>query len=252
VIVMIAAFTLAFITTPRGADLPLVVIAALMSMAALAAVRNMPLAVIACAAPLARHLELAMTRRRDRNPARDPAPAHADAPAAVPGRSGLSPWPVAAVAIVLALFAGLFSPRLAVDPGDYPVGAVAFMRQHGLRGNILGEFGWGQYLIWQLAPGSKVFVDGRYDSVYPESIVNQYLDFYFGNVRARQTLDAYPHDFVLLPVKAAGRAVTASAPAWRLIYRDRTAVLFARAASGAAQIPGLHIDGQPPPASWFP
>jgi hypothetical protein len=121
-----------------------------------------------------------------------------------------------------------------------------------LHGNILGEFGWGQYLIWRLAPVSKVFIDGRYDSVYPEAIVNQYLDLYFGNSGARKTLSAYPHDFVLLPVKAAGRAATASAPGWRLIYRDRTAVLFARADSAVAQIPGIPIEGKPPSRSWFP
>jgi hypothetical protein len=247
-ILMITAFTVSFIRAPRGGDLPLSVIAAMMSVAALAAVRNIPLAMVACAAPLARHTDLIMVRRRDRRLARSPA----DLSAPPGDRSGVNSWLVAVIALVLAVVAGLFSPRLAVDATDYPVGAVAFMRRHDLHGNILGEFGWGQYLIWHLEPGSKVFVDGRYDSVYPEAIVNEYLDLYFGNSGARKTLSAYPHDFVLLPVKAAGRAVIASAPGWGLIYRDGTAVLFARADSAAAQMPGIPIEGKLPPESRFP
>jgi hypothetical protein len=126
------------------------------------------------------------------------------------------------------------------------------MRQHVLHGNILGEFGWGQYLIWHLEPGSKVFIDGRYDSVYPESVVNQYFDVSFGDSAARKTLSAYPHDFVLLPVKAAGSAAMESAPGWQLIYHDGTAVLFARADSPVAKIPGIPIEGTPPTESSFP
>ncbi len=247
-IVIITAFAITFIRAPRGGDLPLAVIAALVSVAAFAAVRNMPLAMVACAAPLARHTELIAARRRNRKLAQGPADV-----SATPGdRSGVNPWLVAFTAIVLAVVAGLFSPRLAVEATEYPVGAVAFMRQHDLHGNILGEFGWGQYLIWHLEPGSKVFIDGRYDSVYPEAVVNQYLDLSFGNSGALKALRAYPHDFVLLPVKAAGRAVMESAPGWQLVYRDGTAVLFARADSAAAKMPGLPIEGTPPRESSFP
>jgi hypothetical protein len=247
-IVMMTAFAITLIGAPRGSDLPLAVIAAMLSLAAFAALRNMPLAMVACAAPLARHTELIAVRWRNRK--------HAQGPVAVSAtpadRSRVNPWLVSFIAIVLAVVAGLFSPRLAVEATEYPVGAVAFMRQHDLHGNILGEFGWGQYLIWHLEPGSKVFIDGRYDSVYPESVVNQYLDVSFGDSAAGKTLSAYPHDLVLLPVKAAGSAAMKSAPGWQLIYHDGTALLFARADSAAAKIPGVPIEGTHPPESGFP
>jgi hypothetical protein len=247
-IVMMTAFATVFIAAPRGRDLPLALIAATMSLAAFTALRNVPLAMIACTAPLARHTELLAARWRNRKLAQGPA-----APSAtLADRSGVNPWLVSFIAIVLAIVAGLFSPRLAVEAADYPAGAVAFMRDHDLHGNILGEFGWGQYLIWQLEPASKVFIDGRYDSVYPESVVNQYLDVSFGDSAARKTLNAYPHDFVLLSVKSAGSAAMASAPGWQLIYRDSTAILFARTNSGAAKMPGIPIEGNPPRASRFP
>ena len=225
-IVMMVAFALSLIAVRRGGDLPLAVIAAMMSLATFAAVRNMPLAMIACAAPLARHSELIAARRRYRN--RAPGPAGAALSTAAADRSAVNPRLVVVIAIVLALVAGLFSPRLGVETKDYPAGAVRFMRDHDLHGNVLGEFGWGQYLIWHLEPGSKVFIDGRYVTVYPEAVINQYLDLYFDRPGALTTLNAYPHDFVLLPVKAAGCVAMESAPGWLLVYHDGTALLFAR------------------------
>ena len=167
-------------------------------------------------------------------------------------RSAINPWLVASVAIAMAVIAGLFSPRLAVDVHEYPVGAVAFMRSHGLRGNILDEFGWGEYLIWHLEPGSKVFIDGRYDSVYSEAIVNQYLDLDLGHPDGLEVLRAYPNDLVLLSLKAPGVSLMKSAPGWKLVYHDAGAVLFARANSAVAQLPGVPVAGGLPREAFFP
>ncbi len=43
-----------------------------------------------------------------------------------------------------------------------------------------------------------------------------------------------------------------SAPGWKLVYHDATAVLFARANSAAAQIPGIPIAGALPREAFFP
>lgn len=250
-IVIMASFVVTFVRAPRGDDLPLAAIAAMMTVAAFAAVRNMPLAVIACAAPLARHMELIAARRRNHKftqnlvEAPDAALPHGD-------RSGVNHWLAASIAIVLAVFAGLFSPRLTVDVHEYPVGAVAFMRQHGMHGNILSDFGWGQYLIWHLEPESKVFIDGRYDTVYPEAVVNQYLDLFSGQPDGLKVLRAYPHDLVLMPLKAPGVSLMESAPRWKLVYRDGNAALFAHADSAAAKLRGVPIEGTLPRESIFP
>jgi hypothetical protein len=161
-------------------------------------------------------------------------------------------WFVTAIAAALTLLAGLFSARLAVDVHEYPVGAIAFMRQHNLSGNILNDFGWGQYLIWQLEPESKVFIDGRYDTIYPVTVINQYLDFIDARPDALKSLGEYPHDLVLIPLKAPAVTIMNATPGWKLIYRDGNAVLFARADSAAAGLPGAPIEGTLPSASFFP
>jgi hypothetical protein len=133
---------------------------------------------------------------------------------------------------------------------DYPVGAVAFIRAHRLRGNLLARFEWGQYLIFHLAPSSKVFIDGRVDLVYPPSVIDEYLDFFGGQPGGASLLDRYPHDYVLMPTGTPPDAAVSARPDWKLIYRDPVAVLFAHADSPAARMPGVPVTSSAPPSAF--
>jgi hypothetical protein len=262
---MLLAFVITFALEPRGGGLPLTVIAAVMSIAAIVAVRNLPLAIIACALPVARHSAALLDRKRSH---RGAAETHAQVEVSNSDRetigvgagfdpsyqrSATSPWLALAVAVMLAIYSGLFSSRLR-DDKPYPIGAVTFMRDHDLRGNILGDFGWGEYLIWHVAPASKVFIDGRYDTVYPYGIIDQYINFYFDRGDAKTILSAYPHDFVLIPSASRAFALMQRQPGWKLIYRDADSALFARYGSPASRI--LPTSDVPvasvPKAAYFP
>jgi len=241
----IAAFVITFALKPRGGDLPFVVIAAIMSYAAWTAVRNMPLAVIACALPLARHTAVLFAdirRRAEGQGVKFEAPAE---------RSAIGAWVAGAGAAIFALYAGLFSPRLRLETA-YPASAVAFMEQHSLHGNILDEFGWGEYLIWHLGPSSKVFIDGRYDLIYSNKIIGDYLDFYFARPRASAVLASYPHDFVLIPPKSAAYGLMMRTAGWALVYHDKDAALFARANSPAARQFHPAVTGTVAATQYFP
>jgi hypothetical protein len=125
------------------------------------------------------------------------------------------------------------------------------MRAQHLHGNVLDDFDWGEYLIFQLAPESKVFIDSRYDMVHPQAVLADYLDFFFVRPRAAAVLNAYPHDFVLLRVASPAYGFMMAQPGWRIIYRDRVSALFARANSLVAQLKGISIEGRPGP-DFFP
>ena len=235
VIVPFAALVTCFALRPRGGDLALVVIAAMMGAAAYLAVRNMALAVIATITPLCRHAALALeaTRFGDTAP---PAP-----------RRRSHEILVGAIALAIAFATGLFSPRL---PDGYPQprGAIEFMQAERLHGNVLDDFGWGEYLIFYLAPESKVFIDSRYDMVYPQAVLADYLDFFLVRPRAAAVLGAYPHDFVLLRVASPPYSFMMTQPGWQIVYRDKVTALFARANSPAALLHGMRIRRPPHPA----
>jgi hypothetical protein len=222
---------------PDCADLPLILIAIAMSVAALKSVRNVPFSAIACAIPVARHLGLLLNSRL-RTPR-----THATVPS----------WAQYALAFGAILLTNreILSSELPTDM-SYPSSTVNFMKKHQLQGNVLVYFCWGEYLIWHLAPHSKVFFDSRYDMVYPSRVTKDYLAFYWGMPGGDNVLRVYQHDFLLFPTaeKVYNRMIRT--PGWKLIYRDREAVLFARIGSRAAQLPGIPATGSTPAMQYFP
>jgi hypothetical protein len=293
---ILIVLALAFAMTPRGGDLALAAIAAVMGASAFNVVRNTPLAMITAVAPLARHLHLLANKMRGAVTAAPPAIASesvavaaesgavastpaalATASAAVAAESGgvafesiAAPGAVAsesiaaapgnfnrvgqAVIIAAALMltlgrGGLLTPQIPAAM-DYPAGAIAFMRSHQLHGNLLVRFEWGQYVIFHLAPSSRVFVDGRVDLVYPPGVIEEYLAFFAGEPGGARLLDDYPHDYVLMPTGFPADLTVSARTDWRPIYRDPVAVLFARADSAAAHLPGVPFKATAPPSNF--
>ncbi|HEY6417406.1 MAG TPA: hypothetical protein VIX59_00250, partial [Candidatus Binataceae bacterium] len=221
---LFAGFLVSIVIGPGLADASLTAIAALFIVAAFDAARNVALAVIALAIPMTNHFAIAVARRRPVG-----SDTHSDEPV-----SGLFAA-IAGIGIVAtAALGGIFSNRL-VTWEPVPAGAVAFMKAHGLHGNILDQFSWGDYLIWHIAPESRVFMDGRADLVYPDSVLREYVQFYYGLAGARTVLEKYPNDFVLIGPTIGAYRVVAADPKWKPIYRDAVSVLFAPASSPIAE-----------------
>lgn len=167
--------------------------------------RNVSLAVIAVAIPLAHHAALALDGQDDSPPA-----------------SML----MAVLAVLVMIAGGTFSNRLETW-SRMPLGAVSFMDRNHLHGNILNQLEWGEYLAWH-EPDSRIFVDGRAETVYPDSVMLQYAQFYYGLSGGDKLLDAYPNDFVLIIPESKAYKTMLSQQRWRLIYQDATSALFQR------------------------
>ena len=225
-LLMFAGLLATFAMAPELGDAPLVAVAVVFIGAAFWASRNVALAVIAVAIPLARHATLALE-----------APPPGGRLVTQAAQSGADDGPPAALlaifALVLVLVGGTFSDRLETWR-PVPRDAVAFMQQHGLHGNVLCQLEWGSYLMWHMGDAIKVFVDPRGELVYPESVRRQYAIFFYGMDGADSLLDKYPHDFVLIGTQTKACQVVMKNPRWHLIYRDATAALFAR-----TPIPGV-------------
>lgn len=120
-------------------------------------------------------------------------------------------------------------PQAGDVPGRYyPVGAVAYMRSHSVSGNLLTEFGWGEYLIWTLYPQCRVAMDGRYETVYPPWVAEHFFNFINQVGNARQFLEDYPPDMILLAPRSPAYGFIASHPGWRRVYADAGSALFVR------------------------
>jgi hypothetical protein len=243
VLLYFAAAVVSVILTPRGGDAPMVAVAALTLAMAFAAERNIPIAAIAIAPVFANHLGLLFKSR-----AVSTAPESNTREVSRAGRMVMEIL-IAVVAISFARLDGVLTPGINVH--GFPVRAVDFMQTHDLEGNVLAQYGWGQYVIWHGAPGMKIFIDGRYDLAYPPAVVWDWLKFANNLDGAAQTLTAYPHDFVLLEQDLPAIKVMDAARDWRLIYSDDVARLYARANSPAAHLDATTVTGKSPP-EFFP
>ena len=117
------------------------------------------------------------------------------------------------------------------------------MKQHRLQGNILASFNWGDYVISHMAPDSKVFIDGRYDTVYPYEIIRKFIWFNYALPGGDRILEEFPHDYVLIEPNFPSRKMMDSRADWKLIYQDSASRLYARTDSAAAKIPGVPVTG---------
>jgi hypothetical protein len=181
--------------------------------------RHLPLLALVAAAPLAEQTEASLAWLRARTAFRLTATATAI---------------VAGGLIALALLQlGRLTERVWRARGqivywadEYPVGAVAYLRDHGLRGNLAVPLDWGGYALWHLAPAVRVSLDGRFATVYPPQVVEDHFAFFHGDAGAdsARLLDAYDTTLVLLP-RGVPTALDGRA-AWRLLYSDSVAALF--------------------------
>ena len=108
----------------------------------------------------------------------------------------------------------------------FPTQAVEYLRTHGVQDNLFNEYGWGGYLIWELAD-SLVFIDGRADPFGDELIIA-----YQKTVSARPGWDKVLHEYQVNTVLVQSECALASALGqssnWQETYRDLHAIIFQR------------------------
>lgn len=117
---------------------------------------------------------------------------------------------------------------IATPQSRYPLGALNWIMKNGLRGNILPFFDWGEFIIWHFYPGSRVAMDGRYETVYAERVHREYFDFLFARPAWRVFLQKYPHEMILLHAGIKITELMKAEKAWRIVYRDKDSVLFVK------------------------
>jgi hypothetical protein len=111
---------------------------------------------------------------------------------------------------------------------DYPLDAVEFLRTHGIQGNVAMPFEWGAYTISKLAPDSRVFIDGRFEAVYPKQVIDDYFAFMHGTEGWERLLDAYPTDVVVVQRWRNIHPRLFAHPDFAYVYSDPAALVFVR------------------------
>lgn len=79
--------------------------------------------------------------------------------------------------------------------------AVDYVLDHHLNGRFLTWFDWGEFAIWHLGEhGVLVSMDGRRETVYSDSVVNDHLQFYFATSDSVDYAAQLHADYAWLPI----------------------------------------------------
>jgi hypothetical protein len=140
-------------------------------------------------------------------------------------------WPILAVlaAVLICLQQGKLGDRQWMnahfDARRFPIEAAKFIAQRRIPGPIFSPDAWGGYLIYQLYPATRVYVDDRHD-FYGTAFLKNYLKVLHVAPDWRQTLEEMQVRWVLVPAQSSLAGALRETPDWAAIHEDQTAVLF--------------------------
>jgi hypothetical protein len=117
--------------------------------------------------------------------------------------------------------------RLAAD-GNYPLGAVNYLKENPIEGRMFNEYNWGGFLVWQY-PEKKVFIDGRMPSwkFGGQKIFEEFNGIFKYEENWQDTLKKYDAGFTLIYSNPPNMIMFSNA-GWKEVYRDQLSVIFVR------------------------
>ncbi len=148
-----------------------------------------------------------------------------------------------AVVILIGVFAllrwvSLVRNQDAREAEQFPQKAVAFLRASDHPHNIFVYYDWGGYAIWKLYPEYRAFVDGRAD-LYGDDLLRQFETAVQLRTGWREVLDSWKVETVLVPPSCALAQALLLDANWHVAFSDSKAIILLRTQSGVenASIP---------------
>lgn len=112
------------------------------------------------------------------------------------------------------------------DKKQFPVEAVDFAENSGIKGRVFNAYHFGGYLIYEGFPKEGVFVDGRTD-MYDKFLKN-YDDVVDLKPGWRDVLKRFDIEWMLITANSPLSVLLSETDEWRLIYADKVANIFVR------------------------
>ena len=227
----------------------LVVLFGICALMPFAALRHGPLFMIAAVVLAGPHTADWLTRMGEASRSSPRVPVQKSRkPLDVPGWAPLLPI----ICVTVFLVAAVRRPMTISVGEQFPVDAVRFLTASRFEGNLIHRFNWGEYLIWHLGPRVKVMVDGRRETVYPQEIYQQYLDFQSGVNDWNRLLRDHSADVALLEKNSVSANLLRLEDKWTLVYEDDLAIILARRNTASLKLLAATTASRSPEPFVFP
>lgn len=113
-----------------------------------------------------------------------------------------------------------------VEPFRYPITLIEFLKINNIKGNLATDYALGSFVAYKLYPNIKIYMDGRYEEVYPEYTLENLLTFLRG-IFYEVVFINYPQtDILILDKYVPAYKMTKKSPKWVEVYDDGIRGLF--------------------------
>jgi hypothetical protein len=131
--------------------------------------------------------------------------------------------------------------RITVNPLVFPVYTAEFLSINKINGNLLTPFDWGEFFIWK-RPQSKVSIDGRFWTVYPNKIFIHFLAFEEGMKGWENVLNIYPKTDLIISSRKNEKLPQLKD--WTLIFKGLIADIYIRKSDPPTPLLRKHLNNQ--------
>ncbi len=125
---------------------------------------------------------------------------------------------------------GLNNEAVYANLGNYPYGAVEYMKANDVGNRLLNEYNWGGYLIWKY-PEEKVFIDGRM-AIWKWNDIEIFKETKLILGEHRQNLldglERWDIDHILTTSTHPIKTILKKEEDWKKVYVDEVATVWAK------------------------
>lgn len=107
----------------------------------------------------------------------------------------------------------------------YPVYCVEFLKINNIKGNLLTNFHSGSYAAYKLYPDNQVYMDGRYEEVYDNNLIND-MSVIYSSRDYKETFNKIHHDILITEKLYKIYDNLKNDSDWFLAYEDAFFALF--------------------------
>ena len=139
-------------------------------------------------------------------------------------RRGL--YPAYGIIALMIVAVGTIGRSVEPDPAISPIGAVDYIYDHHLQGNIYNSYDFGGYLAFRKV---NTFIDGRTDQLFLGGFITRLNDIVYGHPRKfLPYLEEYKVSVGLVPPGSLESQEFSASPDWDLVYSDKYSELFVK------------------------
>jgi hypothetical protein len=106
----------------------------------------------------------------------------------------------------------------------YPYAAAEFIKQESPPGPMFNSYNWGAFILWELYPDYRTFVDGRTD-LFNDEVLKDYLAAWRGEPEWSDVFSRWGIQLVFIEAEAPLRDQL-DRSGWKTIYQDDESIIM--------------------------